>query len=185
MTAADDAAAAIRDAILGALDADPATREPLNALVVWTELGKGLAGTLDRKGADLGLIDRVIAQHARARGAADVDLAAWLPHVAADRRLTPDAVATSLRRVQTAIERAAQPLAQGSEGGGGPDGGRAVFLAVVKGWFPAGVSILRALPGRADADESHLVAALAAWCARYLPKDPSGARDLGVYVTRK
>lgn len=170
----------IRDAITNNLAADEATREPMNALIVWTELGKGLCGTLDRKGADLGLLGRIIEQWCAERGAVDVDLAGWAYRVDPEKRLSQDALASALQRLQTSVERALTPVADAA----GEDGGRTAFLIAVKGWFPAGLAVFRALPAAAGATEAQLLGALRAWCHRYFPKDPAGPADLGVRMTR-
>ncbi|MFO0590045.1 MAG: hypothetical protein U0441_21055 [Polyangiaceae bacterium] len=174
-----EAARAVGEAIRATLDADDKTREPMNALVVWTELGRGLSGKLERQGADAGLLARLIANDSRARleGAAPVDLASWAYRVPAEQRLTREDAARAFTRLERAIgDKLADHWADG-------DGGAHVredFLAVVRGWFPIGLDIFRSLPAARGATEAEIGAALAAWCDRYLPKDTSGPEDLGV-----
>lgn len=172
----------VRDGITMALSGQPRAREPMNALVVWTELGKGLCGTLDQKGADAGLIGRIIDEWCGERGAAEVDLSRWLYRVEPSARLHPDELAATLARIEEAIERvlATTPEFAKEE----DDGGRDAFLAVVKGWFPVGPQILRTFPAAQTGGESELRGALRAWCARYFPRDSAGPRELGVRVTR-
>lgn len=172
------AARAVRDAILDALLVDEKTREPLNALVIWTELGRGLAGKLERQGADAGLLRRLIAAHCTERsGGAPVDLDAWAYRVEPARRLSADELGRALARVQRGIgERLAAMWADG-------DGGahtREDFLAAVRGWFPAGLAIVRSLPAAAGHGDAEIHAALGAWCGRYLPDDTAGPEELGV-----
>jgi hypothetical protein len=170
-------------AIHAALAADPKTRDPMNALAVWTELGKGLSGTLDKKGAPPGLLADVIAEHCKARsGDAAVDLARWAYRVPETERLTQQEAAAALRRVLQAIESRLPELSAAAETDVEKE--RDLFMAVVRGWFPVGLDIVRSLPGATNADEATRVAALHAWCERYLPKDTSEARDLGVRVER-
>ena len=172
--------AEVTEAIWTALQSDPATADPMNALLLWTELGKGLAGTLERKGADLGLLRRTVLAHCGPAPEATV-LARWFYRVEPERRLARETVAASLARIEQAIEKASAPLAHQSTGG---EGQRNLFMAIVAGWFPVGPSILRCLPEGARATEQQVLAALGGWCSKYLPEDPSGARDLGVRVTR-
>lgn len=170
----------VSTAITSALDADPRTADPLGGLVVWTELGKALAGALERKGADVGLLGRIIDDWSRATFAPSVDLDGWLYRVPPERRLGRADLARALARVQAAVEAVVAPLAEEV----GEDGGRAVFLAVIKGWFAVGLALFAALPAARGASEAEVRGALAAWCRRYLPKDPSGPEDLGVRLAR-
>jgi len=170
-------------AIHRALAEDPKTRDPMNALAVWTELGKGLSGTLDKKGAPPGLLADVIAEHCKTRsGGATVDLAKWAYRVPESERLTRPELAAALRRVFAAIETKMPELAAAAETDVEKE--RDLFMAIVRGWFPVGLDIVRSLPGAATADEATRVAALHAWCERYLPKDTSSSKDLGVRVER-
>ncbi len=170
-------------AIHHALRADPKTREPMNALAVWTELGKGLSGTLDKKGAPPGLLAEVIAEHCKARaGEVPIDLSQWLYRLEPARRLTRQEIAATLRRVLVALEERLPELSAAAETDGEKE--RELFMAVVRGWFPVGIDIVRALPGAKNVDEGTRLAALRAWCDRYLPKDTTAARDLGVRVER-
>lgn len=168
------------NAIIAALQSDRATQDPMNALVVWTELGRGLAGTLDRKGADVGLLGRIVGDYAAKAGTTPVQISDWVYCVPPERRLTRDDLARTLRTVQTAVDRVISPAVAAL----GDDGGRAAFLIVVRAWYFAGLAILRSLPGRSQAPDADLVGALGAWCARYLPRDASGPGDLGVRMTR-
>lgn len=176
---AHEAARAVNEAIRAALDEGDKTREPMNALVVWTELGRGLSGKLERQGADAGLLARLITHHCGARneGAPPIDLAGWAYRVPVEQRLTREDAARAISRLERAIgDRLAERWADG-------DGGAHVredFLAVVRAWFPIGLEIFRALPAARDATDAEIAAALAAWCDRYLPKDTSGPEDLGV-----
>lgn len=173
------AARAVNEAIRAALDADDKTRDPMNALVVWTELGRGLSGKLERQGADAGLLARLITQHSGSldHGAAPIDLGGWAYRVPAERRLTREDAVRAFSRLERAIgDKLAEHWADG-------DGGAHVredFLAVVRAWYPIGLEIFRSLPAARDATDAEIAAALAAWCDRYLPKDTSGPEDLGV-----
>ncbi len=164
-----------------ALDADPRTREPLNALIVWSELGKGLSGTLDSKGAEPGLLRRLIEDWSVRSGAPEVDLGAWAYQLPPTERLSQDALAQILRGVQGEVERSVLPIIESA----GEDGGRAAFIAVVKGWFTTGIAILRTFPAGRRASELALRGALRGWCARFLPRDESGPAELGVRVVRE
>src|SRR5512138_3452991 len=55
-----DSATKVFRAIHEGLQATEKTREPMNALILWTELGRGLAGKLERQGADRGLLQRLV-----------------------------------------------------------------------------------------------------------------------------
>ncbi len=174
------AAQAVFEAIHEALDHDDRTREPMNALVIWTELGKGLAGKLERQGADVGLLGRLIDGYCREKAlavGAPVDLGAWAYRVAPERRLSHEEAARAISRVQRAI---GDRLAAIWGDGDGAAHTREDFLATVRGWFPAGLDVFRSLPAARGRDDMDVHAALAAWCDRYLPKDGSGPEDLGV-----
>ncbi len=172
-------ALAVFEAIHAALEQDEKTREPMNALVIWTELGKGLAGKLERQGADVGLLARLIDGycHERAAGAQAIDLGAWAYRVAPERRLSHEEAARAITRVQRAIGDRLGALRGDGDGGAHT---REDFLATVRGWFPAGLDVFRSLPAARDRDDAEVHAALAAWCDRYLPKDTSGPEELGV-----
>lgn len=181
MTAAP--ATTVFETIHRVLAAEPKTREPMNALVIWTELGKGLAGTLERIGAEKGLLRQVIATYCREKGAADgVDLSRWAYRLEGKARLGKIETAQALQRVQAELEAALPELAADAETGG--DARRQMFMAVVRGWFPVGLDIVRALPGAKTADDATRLGALRTWCERYLPEDAAGPADLGVRVTR-
>jgi hypothetical protein len=176
--ATHDLALKIYEAIHAALQRDEKTREPMNALVIWTELGKGLAGKLERQGADAGLLTRLVAEYCR-NGAAGrrVELDRWAYRVEVERRLSVQEMAAAVARVQRAIE----PILFAEWGdGGGDEHQRDYFLATVRGWFPVGLDIVRFLPSRQGADDAVTHAVLGAWCERYMPRDTSGPRELGV-----
>lgn len=166
--AGDGTADAVRRALLRCLATDPRTQEPMNALVAWTELGKGLSGTLDDVGAERGLLRKLICAYGIEHGHGDeIDLARWGYRLAPERRLDPEATADALRRAEAKLsEVLAEHLEQASRS---PDARRALFVAVVKGWFPVGLDIMRALPAGNAASEAALIGALAAWCERHLP----------------
>jgi hypothetical protein len=178
-----DAAKLAFQAIHAALAADERTREPMNALAVWTELGRGLAGTLEKKGASPGLLREVIDAHCGARsGGPNVDLAAWAYTVAAAERLTRPEIAAAMRRVLRAIEDRLPELSAAAETSTEKE--RDLYIAIVRGWFPVGLDIVRALPRGERATSEERLAALGAWCAKYLPSDASAPRDLGIRVER-
>jgi hypothetical protein len=177
----DDTATAIFGAIHEALRATEKTREPMNALVVWTELGKGLAGKLDRQGADAGLLGRLIADYCRQGGGRAIDLDRWAYRVEPERRLTEAEAAAAIARAQRAVEACLR--SEWGDGGGG-EHQRERFLDAVSGWFPVGLDIVRSLPAFRGGDGSEAHAALGAWCARYLPRDTAGPADLGVRAER-
>lgn len=176
-------AQAVFQAIHGALAADARSREPMNALVLWTELGKGLAGTLERVGAGKGLLREVVDRHCAEKGAAkDCELSGWAYQVEAKQRLGPVAAGVALRRIQEAIENAVPELV--AEGTMGDEGRKKLFLTIVRGWFPVGLDIFRALPAGRTAGEAELYGALEAWCLRFFPVDSAAGADLGVRVER-
>ncbi len=172
---------AVHQALASALAADDRTAEPMNALVIWTELGKGLCGTLDRKGAEIELLGRVVDRWCRERGASEVDLTGWAYRVDPARRLSSADLAGALQRIQAEVERVVAPVAETTE----DDGGRAAFLAVVEGWFPAGLDILRSFPAARGAPPADVLGALRAWCARFLPRGEAGPAELGVRLVRE
>ncbi|MCC6554900.1 MAG: hypothetical protein IT372_18155 [Polyangiaceae bacterium] len=170
-------------AIHTALAADERTREPMNALAIWTEIGRSLSGTLEQKGASPGLLREVIADHCRERGAAPgVDLGRWAYRLAPEDRLSSKELGAAIRRVMRGIEEALPELVAEAETA--TDKHRELFMAVVRGWFPVGLDIVRALPAGAAASEAERLGALGAWCERYLPGETAEARDLGVRVER-
>ena len=99
-------AQAVFQAIHDALAAEPRSREPMNALVLWTELGKGLAGTLERVGAGRGLLREVIDRHCAQKAAGKpCDLSVWAYQVEPKQRLGP--VAAGVRpRVRARVRNA-------------------------------------------------------------------------------
>ena len=171
-------------AIHAALADDPKTREPMNALTVWTELGRGLAGTLEKKGASPGLLREIIAEYCHHRANdATADLNRWAYLIPPEERLTQKEVALAMRRVMSALEARMPELAAQAETA--TDKERELYMAVVRGWFPVGLDIVRALPRGAASDEGERLAALGAWCERFLPAETAAARDLGVRVARE
>jgi len=170
-------------AIHAALADSAKTREPMNALAVWTELGRGLAGTLEKKGASPQLLHDVVADYCRGHGREGVDLTRWAYVVPKDQRLTRPEVAATLRRVMKEIETRLPELAAQAETETAKE--RELFMTVVRGWFPVGLDIIRALPAAATASEADRLGALGAWCDRYLPKDTSAPRDLGVRMAKE
>lgn len=166
-----------------ALAADPRTRQPLNALILWTELAKGLQGTLDQVGADHGHLRSVVAQFCRGTEAQqDVDLTRWIPRMEPEERLGKVEAAMALKRVQAALEDSLPELA--AEAATEGDGRREAFLTVVKGWFPLGMDIVRALPGVPAEDLSLQRGILWAWCDKYFPASTATPAELGVRVER-
>ncbi|MEB2284691.1 MAG: hypothetical protein B6D46_13695 [Polyangiaceae bacterium UTPRO1] len=164
----------VREAIHRCLAASPKGREPMNALVVWTELGKGLAGTLEEVGVGRGMLRNIIVAHCMDRGAApDVDLERWAYRVEPEERLTAAETAAVLQHTEAELAQALPELARRSEGS--PETRRRLFVTVAQGWYPVGLDIVRTLPAARQAPESALLGALAAWCARYLPESASGA----------
>jgi hypothetical protein len=158
------------------------TRDPVNALVVWTEIGRALSGTLEQRGASPGLLRRMILDYARQEAAGrEIALERWVYRVPPEVRLDDKELAQLMSDAAAALA-AVTPAA--FERSGEPDL-RELFLEAVHGWFPLGLELIRALPAGAEADRSALVAALGAWCARYLPEDPAGPRDLGIRVEKK
>lgn len=172
--AAIAAGEALRSAIMG----DEKTREPMNALVIWTELGKGLAGKLERQGADVGLLGRLIAGYCgeKAHGVG-ANLNEFAYRVDPTKRLSSGELALALTRVERAIGDRLGALWADGDGGAHT---REDFLATVRGWFPVGVEIVQSLPGAQNRSDAEIHAALWAWCDRYLPKDTSGPEELGV-----
>ncbi|HLK93198.1 MAG TPA: hypothetical protein VKZ18_25110 [Polyangia bacterium] len=158
------------------------TRDPVNALVVWTEIGRALSGTLEKRGASPGLLRRIIVDYARREAAGrEFALERWIYRVPPEERLDKEELAQLTSDAATALA-AVTPAA--FERSGEADL-RALFLEAVHGWFPLGLELVRALPAGAGADRSALVGALGAWCARYLPDDPAGPRDLGIRVEKR
>jgi hypothetical protein len=155
----------------------------MNALVLWTELGRGLSGTLVQKGADEGLLGEVILRWCREHGGAEIDAERWFYRLEPTARLTRDGIAAALGRLEDVIARATAELAHESTE---DETSKQVFLTVVNGWFAVGPALIGSLPrARAGATEDERASALAAWCARFLPKNAEKARDLGVRVVRE
>jgi hypothetical protein len=166
-----------------ALASDPKTREPMNALVIWTELGKGLAGLLETLGADLGLFRSIIQKHCEGVSrSASVDPNRWFYRLAPEERLDAPGVAEAIRRIEHALEQALPQLS--AEASQADEGRKNAFLAVAKGWFPVGLEILKAIPAARGADELERLAVLWAWCERYLPASGATPAELGVRVER-
>jgi len=166
-----------------ALAGDERTREPLNALVVWTELGRGLAGTLEQVGGDQGLLRKLIAGWCREQGAReDVDLAGWMYRLEGAERLGKEETAMALRRVQADLEEALPALAAQAQAS--DEARRALYLAVVRGWFPVGLDLVRSMPRGRTAERAEQLGALSAWCQRYLPAEGGDPAALGVRVER-
>lgn len=183
MSTGYDAATLSFQAIHAALAGDAKTREPINALAVWTEIGRGLSGTLEKKGASPGLLHEVITGYCKARGAReDVDLSLWAYRLPPEQRLVTNDVAAAMRRVVRELEARLPELAAEAETATEKE--RDLFLAVVRGWFPVGLDILRSMPGGPSANDADRLGALATWCDRYLPKDESGPKELGVRVAK-
>jgi hypothetical protein len=171
---------ALRAAILATLDADPRTREPMNALVVWTEVGRALQGTLERKGGDAGLLREVISKWCRHAAGRTVDLERWAYRVEPADRLSATELAAALRGIEGVCGRELGDLERAT----GEDGGRAVFLTLARGWFGAGLDLCARLGAARGAEEADVIAALGGWCERFLPTDPSQGKNLGVLVDR-
>ena len=173
----DGCSRAVAEALAQVLAKGVSLRDPMNALVVWTELGKGLAGTLDRKGADVGLLGRIIDNWCASKGDPVRELASWVYRPATP--LDEAALALVLGSAQTTIESIVAAQAGGDE-----DGGKQAFLAAVRGWFPVGLHLMRRICVGRGEDAAASVPMLRAWCERYLPKDSSGPTELGVRVQR-
>lgn len=172
------------EAIHGALAADEKTREPMNALAVWTELGRGLSGTLDQKGAEPGKLREIVRAYCRDRGAVnEASLERWAYRLDPSMRLSPTEMGRAMRRVTKALEEHLPD--QTAAAGADPANDRALFLIIVRGWFPVGLDIVRALPTAHASTERERLEALATWCARFLPKDDSAPRELGVRVVKE
>ena len=178
-----DSAMAVFESIHEALRATDKTREPMNALVIWTELGKGLAGKLERQGADPALLKRLCVGYCRDGdgGGAPIDLVTWAYRVEPELRLDEREVSAALSRAVRAIE---QRLLGERGDTGQEERQQEYFMATVRGWFPVGLDIMRSLPTFQRSSEAELHAALGAWCSRYLPDDPSGPAELGVRMEK-
>jgi len=169
-------------AIHEGLQATEKTREPMNALILWTELGRGLAGKLERQGADRGLLQRLVVSYCKEEPEmARIEPGVWAYRVEPEARLSPEEAGQALGRIQRSIEN---ELLGDAGDTGGDERQREYFLATVRGWFPVGFDILRSMPSLRDADEARLRAALGVWCERYFPRDESGPKDLGVRTTK-
>jgi len=170
-------------AIVDALVDDDKTRDPMNALVVWTELGRGLSGTLDKKGAEPGKLRAMITAWCRTSERDGKErLERWTYKLPIEQRLDAKEVGAAMRRVMQRLEQAMPDLTAAAEADG--DKSRELFLVVVRGWFAAGQFLFDRLAGRSSSREQTL-GALGAWCERYLPKDDSTPRELGVRVVRQ
>jgi hypothetical protein len=156
-------------------------KHPVNALVVWTELGRALAGALELQGADRGLLGEVIANWLDHRGLEAIELNTWVPGVGREQRLGGDALGAAIRRAEQAVERTIPGLAGAAEN---PQGKRELFMTVVRGWFPLGLELMRAMPAGASASDDQVRGALGAWCEKYLPRPTGGPSDLGVRIQR-
>ena len=158
------------------------TRDPVNALVVWTEIGRALAGTLERQGASPGLLRRIVVDYARGEAAGrEIALDRWIYRLPAEARLDKQELAQLMSDAAAALAAVTPAAFERS----GEPGVRELFLEAVHGWFPLGLEIIRSLPAGTGADRAGLVGALGAWCARYLPDDPAGPRDLGIRGEKK
>ena len=171
-------------AIVEGLSEDEKTRDPMNALVVWTELGRGLSGTLDKKGAEPGKLRGIVAAWCRTREVdGEQNLGRWTYRVPAEKRLDAKDIGAAMRRVMRRLEEAMPELTTAAENDG--EKSRELFFAVVRGWFPVGVVLFEGLPSARQATKEARLAALGAWCERYLPKDDSSPRELGVRMVRE
>jgi hypothetical protein len=161
----DATATAVRKTLLRCLAEEPKTREPMNALVAWTELGRGLSGTLEDVSGDRGLLRKLIYEYGHDH-AATIDLSRWLYRLEGKERLDAEEIASALRRIEDALEDVLAAHLEKAELS--PDARRALFVAVVKGWFPVGLDIMHALPAGSLASDEALLGALTAWCERHL-----------------
>ncbi|MCC6763857.1 MAG: hypothetical protein IT293_04260 [Deltaproteobacteria bacterium] len=98
----------------------------------------------------------------------NVDLSRWAYRLEAEERLDRDEIAMGLQRVEDQLSEVLS--AHIDKADASPDARRALFVAVVKGWFPVGLDIMHALPAGAAASEEALLGALSAWCERHLPE---------------
>ncbi len=168
-----ETAEVVRRTITEALAADAKTSEPVNALVVWTELGRALSGTLAEVGAGRGLVRKLIAAWCEEQQAArDVELSRWIYRLEKQARLGAVETGRAVHLVETRLAEALPELARAAEQG--PEGRQALFRAVVKGWFPVGVQLFRSLPAARTAAAGEVFGALWAWCLKYLPLDEPG-----------
>ncbi|MCK6537636.1 MAG: hypothetical protein L6Q84_32085 [Polyangiaceae bacterium] len=172
-SAPDPTLLAVRRAILSTLASDPKTDDPVNALIVWTELGRALSGTLDDVAAGAGYIKKLSSAWFEAEGAvANVDLRRFIYRVDEGLRLQPAEIKRLTLRVEAALEGALPELAHAAHEGA--SGRQALFLAVVKGWFPVGLELFRALPAGQSSSDAEVLGAFWAWCLKYLPDDRPG-----------
>ncbi|MBI3201905.1 MAG: hypothetical protein HYZ29_10210 [Myxococcales bacterium] len=173
-SAPDPTLLTVRRAILSTLAADPKADDPVNALIVWTELGRALSGTLDDVAAGAGYIKKLTSAWFETQGAeAGVDLRRFIYRVDEERRLQPAEIKRLAASVEAAIEQGLPELAHAAHEGAG--GRQALFLAVVKGWFPVGLELFQALPAGQTSSEAEVLGAFWAWCLKYLPDDrPDG-----------
>ncbi|MFO0758297.1 MAG: hypothetical protein U0359_17525 [Byssovorax sp.] len=178
-----DSAMAVYEAIHDALRATDKTREPMNALVLWTELGKGLAGKLEQKGADRGLPSRLCAGYCAQAGAGEpVDLARWAYRVEPGERLDMAELAAASSRVLRSIE---QRLLADQGDTNLEERQRDYFHGHGARLVPRGPRHHAIAPALRGASDAQVHAALGAWCARYLPRDTTGPADLGVRLERR
>lgn len=172
-SAPDPTLLTVRRAILSTLASDPKTDDPVNALIVWTELGRALSGTLDDVAAGAGYIKKLASAWFEAEGAvAGVDLRRFIYRVDEGLRLQPAEIKRLTLRVEEALEQALPELAHAAHEGA--SGRQALFLAVVKGWFPVGLELFRALPAGQSSSDAEVLGAFWAWCLKYLPDDRPG-----------
>ena len=166
-TPSPDPADAVCEAILRALGTDPRTAEPMNALVAWTEVGRGLCATLEARGAGGGLVLQIVDRWCDEGSAAAVDFRALRYPLPEEGRLRPAEIGEAVARVALEIREHLEPATDG-------DGERAAFLTVLRGWLPAGLAILGNFPAGQGASPEALLGALRSWCRRWLPGDGAG-----------
>ena len=168
----------VSSALWRVLQGNRRTSEPMNALVAWTELGRSFCETLDRKGADIGMIGRIIDGWCKDQGATAADLSRWGYQVEPSLRLSAEELRSLTEHLQRVVEQAVAPVAARE----GEDGERAAFMEAVRGWFPVGLSILRSFPQAASAEDRELYGVLQAWVRRFFPRDGRGPETLGVRI---
>jgi len=102
---------------------------------VWTELGKGLAGALDMKGAEPGLLRRIVTRWCLPGGPDEaIDLARWLPRIEPPERMTVRDAGRTVLDAKLALEEVvAATLGDAPES----DRDRLAFQVVARGWFPS------------------------------------------------
>ncbi len=160
----------------------PKIKEPMNALIVWTELGKGLAGTLIEKGAEPDLLIQTIENWCKDKQAVlEVDLSKWAYSVPKENRLSQKELAEILDQMTTDLEKELSEWlvqAQTSE-----EDRLGLFIEVVRGWFPVGLDIVQT--SKQFTSKEDQLGVMLAWCKKYFPKNTSGSKDLGVRVEKK